>query len=73
MALAQRDATKWFGESLLHDVIATLACRAAVKAGDLLEASRLQQLFIAARGVDFLSQLSARTARHKNFYTPTSR
>ena len=53
MVLAQRDATKWFGESLLHDVIATLACRAAVKAGDLLEASRLQQLFVAARGVDF--------------------
>ena len=53
MVLAQRDATKWFGESLLHDVIATLACRAAVKAGDWLEASRLQQLFVAARGVDF--------------------
>ena len=53
IALAQRDATAWFGESLLHDVVATLACRAAVKAGDLLETSRLQQLFIAARGVDF--------------------
>ena len=53
IALAQRDATEWFGESLLHDVVATLACRAAVKAGDLLERERLQQLFVAARGVDF--------------------
>lgn len=53
LALAQRDATAWFGESLLHDVVSTLACRAAVKAGDLLERERLQQLFIAARGVDF--------------------
>ena len=53
MALAQRDATEWFGESLLHDVVSMLACRAAVKAGDLLEQERLQQLFVAARGVDF--------------------
>ena len=51
--LAQRDATLWVGESLVHDVIATLACRAAVKAGDVLDAVRLQQLFSAARGVDF--------------------
>ncbi len=53
LALAQQDATPWFGESLLHDVVATLACRAAVKAGDLLETPRLQQLLVAARGVDF--------------------
>ena len=53
LALAQRDATAWFGESLLHDVVATIACRAAIKAGDLLERERLQQLFVAARDVDF--------------------
>lgn len=53
ITLARRDATSWFGESLLHDVIATLACRAAIKAGDVLETARLQQLLRAARGVDF--------------------
>ena len=51
--LAQRDATLWMGESLVHDVIAMLACRAAVKAGDILDKVRLQQLFSVAREVDF--------------------
>ena len=53
IALAQQDATSWLGESLLHDVIATLACRAAIKAGEVLETARLQQLLVAAREVDF--------------------
>ena len=53
ITLAQRDATSWLGESLLHDVIATLACRAAIKAGEVLETARLQQLLLAAREVDF--------------------
>ena len=51
--LAQQDATLWVGESLVHDVVAMLACRAAVKAGDTLDPARLQQLFSAAQGVDF--------------------
>lgn len=51
--LARRDATLWIGESLVHDVLATLACRAAVKAGDILEPARLQRLFAAAQTVDF--------------------
>ena len=41
IALAQRDATEWFGESLLHDVVATIACRAAVKAGGLVRTRTL--------------------------------
>ena len=53
--LARQDKTLWLGESLVDDAIATLACRAAVKAGDRLEPVRLQQLFTAAQGVDFLS------------------
>ncbi len=70
IALAQRDATAWFGESLLHDVIATLACRAAVKAGDLLETARLQQLFVAADGVDFYHNCP-HGRRVMRIFTPT--
>ena len=51
--LAKKDLTSWLGESLVHDVVSTISCRAAVKAGDVLTTAQLQQLFIAASGVDF--------------------
>ncbi|MDE3269616.1 MAG: DNA mismatch repair endonuclease MutL [Pseudomonadota bacterium] len=53
IALAQKDLTAWLGETLLHDVVATIACRAAVKAGDTLTDTHLQQLLTLANKVDF--------------------
>lgn len=51
--LACADQTAWFGESLLHDVVSTIACRAAIKAGDQLEEERLHKLLTEANKVDF--------------------
>ena len=53
LALAKRDHTAWLGESLVHDVVATIACRSAVKAGDVLDANMRQNLFNSAENVDF--------------------
>lgn len=53
IALAKKDLSSWLGESLVHDVVSTISCRAAVKSGDILTSDQLQHLFTLADNVDF--------------------
>lgn len=53
LAIAENDNTSWVGESVTHDVIATIACRSAIKSGDKLDQARRQRLISQAESVDF--------------------
>lgn len=53
LAIAEKDNTSWAGESVTHDVIATIACRSAIKSGDKLDDRRRQRLIAQAESVDF--------------------
>ena len=53
LAIAENDNTSWAGQSITHDVIATIACRSAIKSGDKLDQARRQRLIAQAESVDF--------------------
>ena len=53
LAIAEKDETSWVGESVTHDVIATISCRSAIKSGDKLDHTRRQRLIAQAESVDF--------------------
>ena len=53
LAIAEKDNTSWIGESVTHNVIATIACRSAIKSGDKLDHARRQRLIAQAESVDF--------------------